>query len=107
MPSVREWFLIIISNRLTAEKEELEREKDRILREKRDAEEASLKRQEEIERLISEHRTVIEELAEAKAAKCEALVQIQVLQKHSFYVISLALKLILKPILTDYNYIMS
>jgi hypothetical protein len=92
---------------LTAEKEELEREKDRILREKRDAEEASLKRQEEIERLISEHRTVIEELAQAKAAKCEALVQIQVLQKHTFIVVCLALKLKLKPILTDYNYIMS
>ena len=45
---------------------------------KREIEEASSKRQEEYERLVAEHRLVLDELSLAKAAKCEALVQIQV-----------------------------
>jgi hypothetical protein len=64
--------------RLTAEKEELEREKERLTTQKRDSDEASIKRHEEHEKLEAEHRALLQELAQAKAAKCEALIQIQV-----------------------------
>jgi len=64
--------------RLTAEKEELEREKDRLATQKLDTEEASQKRHEEHERLVADHRALLEELSQAKSAKCEALIQIQV-----------------------------
>ena len=74
MPAVQNTF----DYRLTAEKEELERENSRLATQRRDIEEASLKRQAEHDRLLLDHQTVLDELSQAKSAKCEALVQIQV-----------------------------
>ena len=70
--------LLSFKQRLLAEKDELEREKNRLTTQKMDVEQASVQLQTDFERVSSERRDLADQLSKAKAEKCDALVRIQV-----------------------------
>ena len=70
--------MLSFKQRLLAEKDELEREKNRLTTQKMDVEQASVQLQTDFERVSSERRDLADQLSKAKAEKCDALVRIQV-----------------------------
>ena len=70
--------MLSFKQRLLAEKDELEREKNRLTTQTMDVEQASVQLQTDFERVSSERRDLADQLSKAKAEKCDALVRIQV-----------------------------